>query len=131
MVRIYRTNVLGAIRVTRAMLPLVRKSASPKVVNISSGAGRIGGRDEPGMLAYGTSKAALNFATASIAAELKPGGITVVAMSPGWVKTDMGGPDAKIAPAESAAGIAAVIDGLTLGDAGKWYSHDGSRYKGW
>jgi NAD(P)-dependent dehydrogenase (short-subunit alcohol dehydrogenase family) len=128
---VLRTNVLGALRVTRAMLNLVRKGENPRIVNISSGAGRITGRDEPGMLGYGSSKAALNFATVSLAAELKPEGIVVIPMSPGWVKTDMGGPEARIEPAESAAGIAAVIDKLTLDDTGLWYSYDGTRAQAW
>ena len=128
---IFRTNTLGAIRVTRAMLPLLRGGANPRVVNISSGAGQITGRDKPGMLDYGASKAALNFVTVSLAAELRDDGITVVPMCPGWVKTDMGGPEAKIEPAESAGGIAAVVEALTIDDTGAWCSFNGTRYEAW
>ncbi len=128
---IVRTNTYGPLRVTRAMLPLLRKGVNVRIVNISSGAGQIGGREEPGMMAYGASKAALNFVTTSVAAELKGEGITVIPMCPGWVKTDMGGPEATVEPADSAVGIAAVIEKLTLDDAGVWYGYDGAQREGW
>jgi NAD(P)-dependent dehydrogenase (short-subunit alcohol dehydrogenase family) len=127
----FETNSLGPIRVTRGVLPLLKRSAGARVVNISSGAGHITGKQDHRMYAYGASKAALNFLTRALAAELKPLGITVITMSPGWVKTDMGGPEAKIEPAESAAGIARTVDGVTLEEAGQWFSYDGTRRETW
>jgi len=85
------TNLLGAWRVTQALLPLLRASPHGRIVNVSSEGGslaRMGG----GLPAYHTSKAALNALTRTLAAELAPAGILVNSVCPGWVATDMGGP---------------------------------------
>lgn len=126
-----KTNSLGPLRVGRAFLPLLGKGDNPRIVNISSGAGRISTKTGGGMYAYGASKAALNFLTRAMAAELKQAGITVVAMSPGWVKTDMGGPGATLEPAQSAAGIVQVADGLRPEDASLWFTWDGKQQADW
>jgi NAD(P)-dependent dehydrogenase (short-subunit alcohol dehydrogenase family) len=86
----FETNLLGAWRVIQATLPLLRRSRSPRIVNVSSGAGALtdmGG----GTPAYRTSKAALNALTRVLAAELRSDRILVNAICPGWVATDMGG----------------------------------------
>ena len=127
----FRTNVLGPLRVARAFLPLLKRGCHPRVVNISSGAGRIAGRTGVGLYIYGASKAALNFVTRSLAFELKADGVCVIAMSPGWVRTDMGGPNARIAPATSARGIVKTTDGLTLRHTACWLTYEGSRHKTW
>jgi NAD(P)-dependent dehydrogenase (short-subunit alcohol dehydrogenase family) len=74
---------------------------------------------------YRTSKAALNMAMKNVAIELAPRGVTVVLFHPGWVKTDMGGPDAAITPQESVGGMRAKIAALTKADNGKFFTHDG------
>jgi len=127
----FETNVVAIARVTRALLPLVRKANRGRIVNISSGAGRIATKNEPGHYGYGTSKAALNYFTRAMAAEFAPTGLIVVAMSPGWVKTDMGGPQAKITTGLSARGIADTVAKLTPDDNGLWYAYDGTRNDLW
>jgi len=127
----FETNCLGPVRVTRGLLPLLKKSEVARVANISSGAGHITAKTDHGMYAYGTSKAALNFLTRTLAAELEPMGITVIAVSPGWVKTDMGGPEATLAPSESATGIAGTIDGVRLDVTGQWFDYDGTKCETW
>ena len=85
------TNVFGAWRVTLGLLPLLRASSHPRIVNVSSEGGSLtnmGG----GLPAYRVSKAALNVLTRALAAELRPAGILVNSVCPGWVATDMGGP---------------------------------------
>ena len=82
---VFRVNVFGPHRLIRAALPVLRQSAAPRIVNISSGAGTISGKDDHGYYAYATSKAALNMATRALASELKPQKICIVALSPGWV----------------------------------------------
>ncbi|HSS57691.1 MAG TPA: SDR family oxidoreductase [Solirubrobacteraceae bacterium] len=97
------TNLLGAWRVTQAVLPLLRASPAARVVNVSSGAGALhdmGG----GTPAYRTSKAALNALTRVLAAELRGERILVNAICPGWVATDMGGAGGRPV-SEGAAGI--------------------------
>jgi NAD(P)-dependent dehydrogenase (short-subunit alcohol dehydrogenase family) len=104
----YATNVLGAWRVVQATLPLLRQSPSPRIVNVSSGAGALtdmGG----GTPAYRTSKAALNALTRVLAAELRADRILVNAVCPGWVATDMGGAGGRPV-SEGAAGIVWAVD---------------------
>jgi NAD(P)-dependent dehydrogenase (short-subunit alcohol dehydrogenase family) len=110
----------------------LEKGRSPRIVNISSGAGSISDKDDFGYYAYSASKAALNMVTRAMAAEFKPRGITVVAVSPGWVKTEMGGPNAEITPAESARSLAKTIANLTLKDTSAFLNRDGAPHEyGW
>ena len=107
------TNLLGAWRVTQAVLPLLRASPAARVVNVSSGAGALhdmGG----GTPAYRTSKAALNALTRILAAELRGEGILVNAVCPGWVATDMGGAGGR----PVADGAAGIVWAATLPDDG-------------
>jgi NAD(P)-dependent dehydrogenase (short-subunit alcohol dehydrogenase family) len=107
------TNVIGAWRVTQALLPKLRESPAPRIVNVSSGAGAIhdmGG----GTPAYRVSKAALNALTRVFAAELRSDGILVNAVCPGWVATDMGGAGGR----PVADGAAGVVWAATLPDDG-------------
>jgi NAD(P)-dependent dehydrogenase (short-subunit alcohol dehydrogenase family) len=99
------TNFFGAYRLTVALLPLLRKSSSPRIVNVSSGMGGVAemGGWSPG---YRVSKAALNAMTRILAAELKDESFLVNSACPGFVDTDMGGPfGAKKPVSEGAAGI--------------------------
>jgi NAD(P)-dependent dehydrogenase (short-subunit alcohol dehydrogenase family) len=88
----YETNVFGVFLVTRHFVPSLRKAAPSRIINVSSGLGSLaawsGGTN---LLAYNSSKTALNGVTLAFARELGPQGIAVVAISPGWVRTDMGG----------------------------------------
>jgi Dehydrogenases with different specificities (related to short-chain alcohol dehydrogenases) len=122
----FETNVVGVARVTRAFLPLLRKSSHPRLVNISSGAGSISEKTDYDYYPYSVSKAALNMLTRAVAAELQPEGIVTVAISPGWVKTDMGGPNAPLRPEESAASLFGTIRRLSADDCGKFLGRDGT-----
>lgn len=90
---IFETNLFGAVRLCRAVVPLMQRVAYGRIVNVSSGLGQLS-QMGAGSPAYRVSKAALNAFTATLAAEMKGSGILVNSMSPGWVRTDMGGPDA-------------------------------------
>jgi NAD(P)-dependent dehydrogenase (short-subunit alcohol dehydrogenase family) len=106
-------NLLGAWRTTVALLPLM--GAGGRVVNVSSGAGSFGETaGAAGAPAYSVTKAALNMLTVKLAAELDPRGITVNAVCPGWVATDMGGPGGR--PVRD--GAAGVVWAATLPDGG-------------
>jgi NAD(P)-dependent dehydrogenase (short-subunit alcohol dehydrogenase family) len=99
--RTINTNTFGAIRTTQAFLPLLEKAVAARVINVSSGYGALAGlsADAP---SYCLSKLVLNGATMMLAAALKPNGIDVYAMCPGWVRTDMGGASADRSPEQGA-----------------------------
>ena len=109
----FETNVLGAWRLIRAFVPLMRRSGWGRIVNVSSGAGAISSMGA-GTPAYSTTKAALNALTRVVAAELRGTGILVNAVCPGWVATDMGGPGGR--PVRD--GAAGIVWAATLPDDG-------------
>jgi len=85
---VLETNIFGPWRLIQASLPLLRSSASPRIVNVSSGAGQLAEMDG-GHTAYRLSKSALNALTRTLAADEPE--ISVNSICPGWVRTDMGG----------------------------------------
>jgi NAD(P)-dependent dehydrogenase (short-subunit alcohol dehydrogenase family) len=122
---VLRVNLLGAAAVTEALLPNILAGKRKVIAMMSSRLGSIA--EASGMtLPYATSKAALNMLVKGLAATLATKGVIVVALSPGWVRTDMGGAGAPLAPETSVAGLRKVIAGLKERDSGKFLSHDGS-----
>jgi len=97
------TNTLGALRVTRAFAPLLRKSKAPRVINVSSGGGQLTGGADGWAPAYCISKTALNGVTVQLAAALPK--FAVNSVCPGWVRTEMGGEKASRSVEEGADGI--------------------------
>jgi NAD(P)-dependent dehydrogenase (short-subunit alcohol dehydrogenase family) len=89
----FETNLFGAVRMCREVVPLMKKLRYGRIVNMSSGLGQLHQMGE-GSPAYRVSKAALNALTKTLAAEVAGAGILVNSMSPGWVRTDMGGDEA-------------------------------------
>ena len=96
--RILNTNFIGALAVTQAMLPLLRKSAAARIVNLSSSLGSLTVNGDPTspyyssrLIGYNASKAALNMLTVQLAEELRGTPIVVNSVSPGFVKTDLTG----------------------------------------
>lgn len=125
--RILDVNTLGPVRVTQALMPNLRAGQGKMIVGISSGLGSLSGNDEGGFYGYRESKAALDMFLRSLAAELKKEGFICVAIIPGWVKTDMGGPDAPLTPEESVAGMRKVLDGLKPENTGQFWSYTGKQ----
>lgn len=124
--RVFDTNVFGPAVMTRALLPALRKGKSRAVWNISSELGSIA-ESTPGFsYAYSASKSALNMVTARLAKDLAPDGFTVVSFCPGWNKTDMGGAQAPLDPADSIAELIATGNRLTAADSGRYMRIDGS-----
>jgi NAD(P)-dependent dehydrogenase (short-subunit alcohol dehydrogenase family) len=107
------TNLFGAWRTTLALLPLLRRSPHGRVVNVSSQGGSLASMGA-GTPAYNVTKAALNALTRTLAAELRPDGILVNSICPGWTATDMGGAGGR----PVAEGAASVVWGVTLPDDG-------------
>jgi NAD(P)-dependent dehydrogenase (short-subunit alcohol dehydrogenase family) len=119
-----RINGLSAATVTRSVLRTL--TAGSKVVNISSQLGSMVVAARMPDLPYCVSKAVMNMVTVQLASRLAAEGIVTVCFHPGWVRTDMGGDAADIAPRESAAGIVAKVDALEPADNGGFFRHDGS-----
>jgi NAD(P)-dependent dehydrogenase (short-subunit alcohol dehydrogenase family) len=89
----FETNVLGPLRLTQAVVPIMQRQSYGRIVNLSSGAGQLADM-RSGFPAYRMAKTALNALTRITAAELASTNIKVNAVCPGWVRTDMGGPEA-------------------------------------
>jgi NAD(P)-dependent dehydrogenase (short-subunit alcohol dehydrogenase family) len=111
--RAMETNMFGAWRTTLALLPLLRRAAHPRIVNVSSEAGSLASMGA-GTPAYHVTKAALNALTRTLAAELRADGVLVNAICPGWTATDMGGRGGR--PVSE--GAASVVWGVLLPDDG-------------
>ena len=110
----WETNCFGALRLTQAVVPLMRRGGYGRIVNVSSGYGqldRMGG----GLVGYRLSKAGLNVLTRVFAAELCNEGILVNAVDPGWVRTRMGGSQA---PRDVAVAAEDIVWAATLNDDG-------------
>ncbi|NNU15824.1 SDR family oxidoreductase [Parvularcula sp. ZS-1/3] len=117
-------NVTGSLKTLQAFLPHVRKGEGKKMVAITSKMGSIEDASG-GAVAYRASKTALNMVMSAGAFELKGEGIAVGTLHPGWVRTDMGGPNGNISPEESAKGLAKVIDGLQPADKAAFLDYAG------
>ncbi|MFO1056815.1 MAG: SDR family oxidoreductase [Dongiaceae bacterium] len=118
-----RANTVAPLQVAEQLLELLRPGGI--IVNMSSRLGSIAENDATDSWAYRASKAALNMVTRSLAVELAARGVTVVSLTPGWVRTDMGGPSALLSPQESVAALRQVIGRLTPADSGRFFNQEG------
>ncbi|KAI9031545.1 NAD(P)-binding protein [Phycomyces nitens] len=123
--RIFETNVIGTSNVIQAFLPLLRKANTRHIINISSDVGSIELVEHTLYPAYRVSKTGLNMLTKLFSLQLKDEGFVILAVHPGWVKTDMGGEDALISIDQSVNGIANVAANLTSKDNGTYVSNEG------
>lgn len=125
--QVHATNVIGPMKMAEAFLPSVAASSQKKIINISSAQGSIT-KTWGCCYFYRSSKAALNMMSRNLSLELKPKGITVGIISPGFVKTDftpgLNNP-AMISPEASAAAVISVIDGYDLAKTGTFLEHTG------
>lgn len=116
-------NAYGPLRVTEAVLQFIRRGG--KIANITSRMGSIADNDSGGRYGYRASKAALNAFGRSLAMDLKPKGIAVAQLHPGYVKTRMVNFGGMITPEEAAAGLAERIDKLNLDNTGSFWHSNG------
>jgi NAD(P)-dependent dehydrogenase (short-subunit alcohol dehydrogenase family) len=122
---VLRTNAMAPLRVAAAFLPQVARGRKKIIATVSSWMGSIAQNETGGAYIYRSSKAAVNMVMKSLSIDLKGKGIVVAVLHPGWVRTDMGGPNAAIDPNESVAGMRAVIAKLKKKDTGKFFNYDG------
>ncbi len=121
----FAANAVGPLLLTQALTECLANGTKTKVINVSSGLGSIARTIEFGTPSYNMSKAALNMATRLLAMALAERGVTVVAVSPGWVKTDMGGAGATLTAEQSVASLISIIAKLRPADNGRFLSYDG------
>lgn len=117
-----RVNTLAPLRVALAFLPNV-KAARGRIITVSSQMGATGASSDH--LAYRVSKQAVNRLMRGLATELKPLGIPVLIVHPGWVKTEMGGEGAQLSPEDSAANLLKLIDKLDIASTGRFLAWNG------
>ncbi len=123
----FAINSIGPLRVTRALLPALRRGADKTIVNLTSRMGSIEDNSSGAAYSYRASKAALNMVTRSLAVDLGPEGFTCAVLHPGWVMTDMGGKSAPVAVEDSISGMLRIIAGLSAEDNGEFYDFTGAR----
>jgi len=123
--KVFDVNVTGALRLSEALAGHVERSQRKIIAMQSSQMGSIADNGSGGVYAYRASKAAMNMVAKSMAEDLKDKGITVLALHPGWVRTDMGGPNGKISPAESVEGQQALLDTAGPAQSGGFFNYKG------
>jgi NAD(P)-dependent dehydrogenase (short-subunit alcohol dehydrogenase family) len=126
--KVLDANTMGPMRVSEAFVDHVARSERKLIVTLTSGMGSLSDNTSGGSIAYRSSKAAVNMVMRSLAIDLASRGITCVVVNPGWVQTDMGGPHATLAPAESVARLRDLIETLGPAQSGKFFNHDGREY---
>ena len=121
-----RINTLAPLKIIESFMEQVINSEKKIIVSISSLLGSLSANNSGGQYAYRSSKSALNSVNKSLSIDLADKGIISIVISPGWVRTDMGGPNATVDTVDSVSGIREVINNLKLEDNGKFFNFDGS-----
>ena len=123
LLHILRVNAVAPILIAQRYLDLLQHGSDPKIIGITSEHGSIELKPDGGPYGYSASKAAHNMFMRTLAFDVR--GITACVIDPGWVRTDMGGGSASLAPERSVGGMMQVIDRLTQKDNGKFIRWDG------
>lgn len=118
-------NTQAPMKMAEAFYPQIERSAKKLIVNISSLMGSIADNGSGGSIFYRSSKAALNSAMKSLSIDLKDQGVGVLIFHPGWVRTDMGGPNGLIDSNTSVTGMCDIIEHFNLSQTGKFIKYDG------
>lgn len=128
MLSMMRVNAVGPLLVTQALVELLAAGTDPRVLCVSSQLGSLERKTDGGGYGYCMSKAALNMGARAMAADIRERGIVAVAVHPGWVITDMGGPNAELTPEQSASGLLNLAAELGPDDAGRFFKWNGDSH---
>jgi len=128
MLEVLRVNTVAPLIVAQRCHALLARSARPRIANVSSSMGSLARKDYGRHYSYASGKAALNMITRAEACDLANDGIVVVSLHPGWVRTDLGGPNADLSPEKSVQGLIGVIDRLEPKDSGKFLTWQGEEH---
>ncbi len=123
--RTFRVNSVAPFKMAHAFLEHVERSDRRIIAVMGTLMGSLADNRSGGSYAYRSSKAAAHMVVRSLAADLRERGIIAVVLHPGWVQTDLGGPNALISPEESVRGLRKVLDSITLQDSGGFFGYDG------
>lgn len=121
----FQVNTLTTYYLAEAFLPQLRRANQAKLIAMTSKMGSIEDNGSGGAYIYRSSKTALNMVVKSLALDLREFNIAVAALHPGWVRTDMGGPNGLIDTETSVRGLRQVIDGLSCAHSGSFIAYDG------
>lgn len=121
----FRVNTMAPLKMAESFIAQITKSDLKTIVTITSKMGSIADNQRGGSYVYRSSKSAVNIVVKSLAIDLKSAGITAILLHPGWVRTDMGGPNGLISTEQSVTGMRQVISNLKQADSGKFYAFDG------
>ncbi len=123
--QVLRVNLLAPMKFAETFVENVAASGERKIVTLTSVVGSFGQSLFGGLYAYRSSKAAANSIMKALAVDLRPRGIIVAPLHPGWVRTAIGGPRGELDVTTSVTGLRKVIAGLTLADSGRFLQWDG------
>ena len=126
--QVFDINTMGPLRVTERFVDNLARSERKLAVTITSGMGSLADNTTGGYIAYRTSKAAVNMVMRSLAIMLAPRGIACIVINPGWVKTRMGGPGAKITATQSVQAMRKVFENAGPAQSGRFFNYDGAEY---
>jgi len=124
--KVFLVNSIAPLLISEKFLPLLEKSENAKIVNITSLNGSIAKRNVGGKYSYASSKAALNMITKILSNDLRDKGITALAIHPGWILTDMGGPNAPQQKEEPISMIIDLVEKIDISDSGKFLDWQGN-----
>lgn len=121
----FHINSMAPMKMVEAFVGHVAASNLKKIVTLSSKMGSLDDNNSGGSYIYRSTKTAVNMVMKSLSIDLKPRGIASTILHPGWVRTEMGGPNGLIDAPESVAGLRRVIENLTLENSGRFVAYDG------
>ncbi|AYO19184.1 SDR family oxidoreductase [Vibrio owensii] len=124
--QVFEINTIAPLKLVENFYPLLQQGKAKKIACISSKVGSMTENTSGGGYIYRSSKAALNSVVKSLSNDLTDEGFTVLALHPGWVRTEMGGPNAILSAPDSAKGLVNVIENATLSDSGRFLNYDGT-----